>query len=294
MVVGWFPIYGISMLNGLAIGSLLFTMAVGLSLIFGLVQVLNLAHGSLFLIGAYVGYALTENGTPGGLLIAVLLGAALGAVAGWLLSAATRRLPGNLDQALLTLGLSFIIADSVSTVWGKDVHSVKPPSLLAGAVSIGGSEYPLYRVVIIGVGIALAIAVYLVFERTRLGALARAAVADSEMLSALGVRTRRIVLGVFLIGGALAAVGGALAGPVLGAYPGEDSDVLILTLTVVVIGGLGSIPGAFVGAIFIGELQSLGVALLPQVASLLVFVAMAAVLAVRPQGLFGKPSLIYK
>lgn len=286
--------HGISVLNGLAIGSLLFTMAIGISLIFGLVQTLNLAHGSLFLLGAYAGYAFTSEGTPGGLGLAVLVAAVLGGLAGLLLSLVMRPLPEHLDQALLTLGLAFILADGFSAIFGDDVHSVAPPEWLSGTVFLGGDAYPVYRVALIVVGVVLAIGVYVVFERTRLGALARAAVADAEMLSALGVRTRRVVVGVFVVGGAFAAAGGALGGPILGAYPGLDGEVLVLALTVVVIGGLGSIPGAFVGALIVGQLQTLGFALLPQFASVLVFMTMAAVLALRPEGLLGKPSLIYK
>lgn len=292
--MSWFSDNAVSMINGLALGSLLFAIAVGLSLIFGLVQTLNLAHGSLFALGAYAGYTFTSHDIAGGFALAAVVGAAIGGVGALVLWVATRRLHDHLDQALLTLGLAFIVSDLISSTWGDDVHSVEPPSGLAGSIDIAGTGYPVYRIALIGAGIALAVAVYLVFERTKLGALVRAAVADSQMLAALGVRTRRIVVSVFVLGGALAALSGVLAGPVLGAYPGEDSNVLILTLTVVVIGGLGSIPGAFVGAIVIGELQTLGVALLPQFASVLIFAAMAAVLAVRPQGLLGARSLIYK
>jgi branched-chain amino acid transport system permease protein len=292
--VGFLSTHGISMLNGLAIGSLLFTMAIGISLIFGLVQTLNLAHGSLFLAGAYAGFRITSEGMPGGLVLALVVGALVGGVAGLLLALIIKPLPEHLDQALLTLGLAFIVADLFSTVFGDDVHSVAPPEWLSGTVFLGEDAYPVYRVALIVVGLLLAVGVYVVFERTRLGALARAAVADAEMLSALGVRTRQVVLSVFVIGGAFAGLGGALGGPVLGAYPGLDGEVLVLTLTVVVIGGLGSIPGAFLGALIVGQLQTLGFALLPQFASVLVFVTMAAVLAIRPQGLLGQPSMIYK
>lgn len=286
--------HGVSLLNGLAIGALLFMMAAGLSVIFGLVRTLNLAHGSLFLIGAYLGYWLTSTAIPGALWLACAAAAAAGAVCGLLLAVATKRLGTNLDQALLTLGLSFVVADGVSSVWGHDVHSVATPSALAGSVEVLGTAYPVYRLFVIVVGLATVVGLYLLFERTTLGALARAAVSDPGMLGALGVRTRRIILVTFALGAALAGLGGALGGPVLGAYPGQDSEVLILALTVIVIGGLGSIPGAFLGAVVVGELQSLGVDLVPQFASVLVFVAMALVLAVRPQGLLGNASMVYR
>ena len=292
--MNWFSDNGISLLNGLATGSLLFVLAIGLSLTFGLVQTVNLAHGSLFLLGAYTGYSITTHAWPGAFAIAAVLGALVGGVGAGLLWTVTRQRTDHLDQALLTLGIAFVAADLISAGWGNDVHPVNPPTFLDGTVGISGNSYPVYRLALTGVGIALAILVYLVFERTRLGALVRAAVADSAMLAALGVRTWRVVAAVFVRGGVLAGLAGVMGGPVLGAYPGEDTDVLILALTVVVIGGLGSIPGAFVGAIVIGELQTLGVALVPKFASVLMFAVMAAVLAVRPQGLLGSRSLVYK
>lgn len=279
----------ISVLNGLAIGLLLFTMAVGLSLVFGLMDVLNLAHGSLFLVGAYVAWSIAGDGGVGAFGLALLVAVLVGVLGGGGLALATRPLArrGHLDQALLTLGLALIIAQLVSIRWGDDVRSVPPPAFLDGVVSIAGDAYPAYRLALIAVGALIAAVVYVVFERTQLGALVRASVADRAMVEALGVDTRRVLYGVFVIGAVLAAVGGVLGAPLLSARPGLDDEVLILALIVVVIGGLGSVPGALLGALLIGQVRSLGVELLPQFASFLLFVAMAVVLVVRPAGLLG-------
>lgn len=286
-VFEWFDANTVSILNGVARGLLLFTMAVGLSLIFGLMDVLNLAHGAVFLLGAYVGFQIAPTG--GRFLVAVLLAIALGVVLGGGLAAAARPLAGrgHLDQALLTLGLAFILSDVAAMIWGSDYRSLPPPSFLRGSTSLFGNAYPTYRLGVIVVGIVIAAMVYLGFERTQLGALVRASVADRTMVSALGINVNVVLVGVFAIGSALAAFGGVIGAPVLGVRPGLDWDVLILALIVVVVGGLGSIKGALVGALLIGQVQSLGVALLPQLAAFLLFGAMAAVLLVRPEGLFG-------
>lgn len=290
VVVSWLDANTVSMLNGVARGLLLFTMAVGLSLIFGLMDVLNLAHGAIFLLGAYIGFQFAPDGA--GLvafLLAVAVAVVVGTALGGGLAGAVRpiRSRGYLDQALLTLGLAFILSDVSSIIWGDDYRSLPPPSFLAGSVELFGHAYPTYRLAVIVVGLAIAVAVYVGFERTELGAVVRAAVSDRPMLSALGVNVNRVLIGVFAVGTALAAFGGLVGAPVLGVRPGLDWDVLILALIVVVIGGLGSIVGAFVGALIIGQVQSLGVALVPELAAFLLFGAMAVILLVRPQGLFG-------
>ncbi|HEX2028692.1 MAG TPA: branched-chain amino acid ABC transporter permease [Nitriliruptorales bacterium] len=286
-IVDWFNAHTVSILNGLARGLLLFTLAIGLSLIFGLMDVLNLAHGALFLIGAYVGFSLAPDGT--GFAVAVAVAVAAGAALGGVLAAAIHpiRRRGHLDQALLTLGIAFILSDLSSIIWGEDFRALPPPSVLAGSTTVLGRPYPTYRVAVIGVGIALAVVVYVLFERTMLGATVRAAVSDHAMLAALGTNVEAVFGAVFAVGAALATFGGIIGAPVLGVRPGLDWDVLILALIVVVVGGLGSIKGALVGAILIGEVQSLGVALAPDVAAFVLFGAMAAVLLVRPEGLFG-------
>ncbi len=286
-LVGWLDANLISILNGVARGLLLFTMAVGLSLIFGLADVLNLAHGAVFLLGAYMAFQFAGDGT--GFVVAVLAAVVLGVLLGGGLTAALRPISGrgHLDQALLTLGIAFVLSDIASIVWGNDFRSVPPPAFLRGSTSVLGHAYPTYRLAVIVVGLAIAGAVYALFERTRLGAVVRAAVEDRAMVSALGINVGRVLVAVFAIGSALAAFGGVIGGPVLAVNPGLDWEVLILALIVVVIGGLGSIKGAFAGALLIGQVQSLGVALVPQLAAFLLFGAMAVVLLVRPEGLFG-------
>lgn len=289
-LVSWLDANTVSMLNGVARGLLLFTMAVGLSLIFGLMDVLNLAHGAIFLLGAYIGFQFAPGGAGTALfLLAVVVAVAVGTMLGGGLAGAVRpiRSRGYLDQALLTLGLAFVLSDVTSIIWGEDYRSLPPPPFLAGSVQFFGHAYPTYRLAVIVVGLAIAVAVYLGFERTELGAVVRAAVSDRAMLSALGVNVNRVLAGVFAVGTALAAFGGLVGAPVLGVRPGLDWDVLILALIVVVIGGLGSIVGAFVGALIIGQVQSLGVALVPELAAFLLFGAMAVILLLRPQGLFG-------
>jgi len=289
----WFDTNLVSVLNGLAIGCLLFLLASGLSLVFGMMDVLNLAHGAIFLIGAYVAYALIGDAASwpafaGALVVALAVGAVCGGVLAGMSAPLAGR--GHLDQALLTLGCALVLADLVVVLFGRDVHGVAAPPGLDGSVSIAGQTYPVYRLALIGVGLALALAIYVIVERTRLGALVRAAVADRAMLEAMGVDSRKVLLGVFAAGCALAAFAGALGAQIYGARPGLEDSILLLALVVVVIGGLGSIKGALVGALVIGQVESLGRALLPDLAPFLLFGAMGLVLLFRPRGLFGSPA----
>ncbi|HJW63073.1 MAG TPA: branched-chain amino acid ABC transporter permease, partial [Actinomycetes bacterium] len=221
----------ITIVDGVAFGVLLFTIAVGLSLVFGIMDVLNLAHGALYLVGAYVAVRFAGDGqaTLGAFLLAGLAAVAVGAAAGAGLAVLTRPLArrGHLDQALLTLGVALIVGDLLSARFGNDVQSVPPPAFLAGSVSIAGHEYPSYRLAVIVAGLALAVLVWLLVERSRAGALVRATVADAPMVRALGVDTGRLVVAVFAFGVVLACLGGVLGAPVLGAYPGLDERVLI-------------------------------------------------------------------
>jgi branched-chain amino acid transport system permease protein len=282
----------ITIVDGVAFGVLLFTIAVGLSLVFGIMDVLNLAHGALYLVGAYLAVQFAGDGQAGvgGFLVAALAATLVGAAAGAGLAVMTRPLArrGHLDQALLTLGVALIIGDLLSARYGNDVQSVPPPRFLAGSVSLAGRDYPSYRLAVIVAGLLLAVIVYLLVERSRVGALVRATVADAPMVRAMGVDTGRLVVVVFAFGVVLACLGGVLGAPVLGAYPGLDERVLILGLVVVVLGGLGSVGGAFLGAMVIGQVEVLGVSLLPQYASFLVFGTMALVLLARPAGILGR------
>jgi branched-chain amino acid transport system permease protein len=288
-MVNWIDIGVVAVLNGLAIGLLLFVVAVGLSLVFGMMDVLNLAHGALFLTGAYLAWMLAGGqATWGGWLAALAAAAAAGAVAGGGLSLLTAPLAGrtHLEQALLTLGVALVAAELLSMAFGDDVRGVNPPPGLDGTVLVAGNAYPTYRLVLIGLGAGLALAMYLVIERTSLGALVRASVADRDMVAAVGIDPRLVRAGVFVAGSLLASVAGVLGSPIYNARPGLDSTILILALVVVVIGGLGSVRGALVAALLIGQVESTGRALLPGFASFLLFGALALVLAVRPRGLF--------
>lgn len=286
----WLDANLVGVVNGFAIGFLLFIVAVGLSLVFGMMDVLNLAHGALFLVGAYVGAAMVGgDATWGSFLGALALAAVLGLAGGGLLSAMTEplRKRSHLDQALLTLGVTLVVAETLVMVYGDDPLAVGAPPGLDGSVPVLGATYPTYRLVLIGIGAVLAVVVYLTVERTSIGALVRATVADRDMVAALGVDNRLIRVGVFAFGSMLASVAGVLGGPIYGARPGLDSTVLILALVVVVIGGLGSVRGALLGALVIGQVDSLGRTLFPDGASFILFGALALVLVLRPQGLFG-------
>lgn len=287
-MMSWLDVHFVSILDGFAIGALLFILSVGLSLIFGLLDVLNLAHGTLFLLGSYLAFQVSSLafGFAIGVVVSLVAGIALGAGLAFAIRPLGRR--GHLDQAVLTLGIALIGANVYSMVWGDDVYSVPAPALLRGSVLVLGHVYPTYRLAVIAIGAVTAVVVYLVFQRTPLGALVRAAVADRDMVEALGVNTRRLLIGVFMAGAALACLGGVIGSPIFGPRPGLDNDVLLLALIVVVIAGLGSVGGIIVGAFVVGQVQSLGVAELPQYASFLLFVVMALVLVVRPSGLFGR------
>jgi len=277
----------VSVLNGFAIGFLLFILAVGLSLVFGMMDVLNLAHGALFVGGAYIAAWLA--GSWGGFLAALGIAAVAGLAAGALLSLMTEplRARSHLDQALLTLGVAFVVAESLIIAFGDDPLSVPAPPGLDGSVNVLGAVYPTYRLLLIGVGAVLAVAVHLVVERTRVGALVRATVADRDMVATLGVDNRLVKVVVFGVGSLLASTAGVLGGPIYGARPGLDATVLILALVVVVIGGLGSVRGALLGALIIGQVDTLGRVLLPELASFVLFAALALVLVLRPRGILG-------
>jgi branched-subunit amino acid ABC-type transport system permease component len=278
-----------SILNGLALGMLIFVLAVGLSLIFGLLDVLNLAHGAVYLLGSYLGLQLVEReGVPfvPAALIAVVFGVALGLILNAFLYPIRGR--GHLDQVLLTLGLFFVATDIITILWGVDSFTIETPAFLERSVDVLGHVYPLYRLGVMGIGVVLFAILYAIFERTQLGAILRAAVEDPAMVGALGVNVRRVRLLVLVAGCALATFAGVVGAPILTVSVGVANEVLLYALIVVVIGGLGSILGAFVGSIILGEVQSLGVDLIPDIAPFAVFAVMALVLVLRPEGLFGR------
>ncbi len=279
----------IQVLNGVAYGLLIFLLAAGLSLIFGMMNVINLAHGSFYMIGAYVGLSmlrLTHNFWLALVVAPIVVGLLGIVVEGGLLRPLYRRI--QLDQVILTFGLAYMVSDVVKWVWGADIQTLDPPAGLDGGADLLGTIYPSYRLFVILVGLAIALLLGVVQQRTRIGSIIRAGVADKEMVGGLGVNVGRVFTGVFVFGAALAAFSGVVAGPILGLYQGMDSDTLIIALIVVVVGGLGTLTGAFWGGLLIGLADTFGKVLIPQFALFLTFAVMAAVLLARPSGLFGR------
>lgn len=276
-------------LNGVAIGLLLFMMSVGLTVIFGLLDVLNLAHGGFFLTGAYLGYRIggEVTATWGSFLAALLVAVVLGAAMGVALMLATAPLAkrGHMDQALLTLGMGLVITELLVMIFGRDDHSVAAPGGLARSTEVFGTAYPIYRLAVIAAGATVAACVWYSLERTMAGAVVRATVADREMVEAVGIDVRRVKVLAFACASAFAVAGGMLAGPMQGASAGLGDETLLLALVVIVIGGLGSVLGTLLGSLLIGLVQNLGVLLAPEAASFVMFGAMLLVLTFRPQGL---------
>ncbi len=277
-------------INGLSYGMLLFVITCGLALVFGILGVLNLAHGSLYMIGAYVAYSITVSFGFSfwvALIIAPLTVAVLALIIERTLLHTTYKL-GHLSQVLLTFGLAYILHDLAKLVWGANVLSISVPSLFSGSVSILGQTFPLYRLIVIGVGLVLAIGLWWIQNKTRWGAIIRAGLSDSEMIGALGVNIRFVFTVVFVLGGFLAGFGGVIAAPILGLYPDMEFQTLILALVVLVIGGLGSITGTFTAAIIVGVLETFGRYLVPEISMFIIFALMAVILIWRPHGLLGK------
>ncbi|HSQ04336.1 MAG TPA: branched-chain amino acid ABC transporter permease [Burkholderiales bacterium] len=278
----------IQTLNSLALGGLLFLLSAGFSLIFGLMRIANLTHGALFMLGAYVGVSVLQH-VPN-LWIAALVGGLAVAVFGVLVERVILRpLAGNvLGQVLVTLGIAFIIADFCLIVWGGDPIPVPTPESLRKPLIVAGVPFPAYRLAVIGIAVVTALLLHVLMERTRLGAMIRAGVDDMQMARAVGIPVSRLFSIVFFLGAALAGAGGVIGGPILSAYPGLDGDMLPLALIVVILGGVGSLTGAFVGSFIIAFIYTFGSALLPDLAYVILFLPMIVVIAFRPQGLFGR------
>jgi branched-chain amino acid transport system permease protein len=278
------------LLNGLQYGLLLFLIASGLTLIFGVMGVINLAHGSMFMIGAYLAYLVTAHW--GSLWLALPTAALGGLLLGGALEVSLFRhfyAREHLDQVLLTFALILLFEEFRSFLVGNDFYSVPVPALLDFSVPITPHfAYSAYRFAVIGVCLLLAALLFLWIERTRMGAIIRAAAEKPEMVDVLGIDARRVHLTVFAVGTALALIAGALAAPLYSVYPNMGDGVLIISFVVVVIGGLGSVSGAFWSALILGLVDTLGAAYAPRVAGLAVYVLMAAVLLWRPTGLFGR------
>jgi branched-chain amino acid transport system permease protein len=275
-------------LNGLTFAALLFIVASGFTLIFGLLRIVNLAHGALYLIGGLAGYSVAQaSGSAAlGAVVAMALVALLGAA---LERGLMRFVRGaELRQVLLTLGVAFVLDDIALVIWGGDTFTVPVPPMLQGAMKIGGVFYPKFRIFVLALGVVVFAALWLLLNHTRLGALIRAGVDDPEMVEASGINIRRVFLGTFMLGCALAGLGGVIGGAFLTLYPTADAEILVFSLAVVIIGGRGSLVGAAVGALLVGLLNSIGRVMFPELAYFVIFGPMALLLAFRPLGLFGK------
>jgi branched-chain amino acid transport system permease protein len=280
--------WAIQTLNSLALGGLLFLLAAGFSLIFGLMRIANLTHGSLFMLGAYLGVTVMRY-WPNLWIAALAAGIAVAIFGGLLERLILRQVGGNvLGQVLVTLGVSFIIADACLITWGGDPIPIPTPPLLQAPVRIAGFIFPAYRLAVVVIAVLVALALYLLMERTRLGAMIRAGVDDPEMASAVGIPVSRLFSTVFCLGAALAGAGGVIGGPIMSAYPGLDADMLPLALIVVILGGAGSLLGAFVGSFIVGFIYNFGIALVPDLAYFVLFLPMVLVLVFLPQVLFGR------
>ena len=283
----------IQCLNALQYGLLLFLVASGLTLIFGIMGVINLAHGSFYMIGAYMAYALApivESTFGGGFFATLLIGLVLAVLLGYVLEWAFFSFlyeREHLQQVLMTYGLILVFEECRSLLVGDDVYGVKLPDFLAGSIPLGDlMTYPVYRLFISGVCLALALGMYFVFTRTRLGMMIRAGSTNREMVQSLGVDIKFLYRVVFAAGVAIAALAGMVAAPVSSVYPGMGNSVLIICFVVVVIGGIGSIRGALLAALLIGVVDTFGKVLLPQASGVLVYVLMALILLWKPDGLF--------
>ncbi len=281
----------LQLLTGLSRAAILFIVAAGLSLVFGALRVVNVAHGSFFMVGAFIGVTVIEAVEgPAGFVLAVAAAVVVVAVLATLVETlALRRLYASehLLQLLATFACVLIFSDLVQFLWGERPRSVRQPRLVSGSINLGGVIFPRYSLFLIAVAVVLAVALWALMTRTRLGRDIRAAVSDPEMLGLVGANVPLLFTVVFALGGALAAVGGVLAAPQSTARLGMDIDIIIESFAVVIIGGLGSLVGTAVGALLVGLTFSFGILFVPQAALAIVFVVMVAVLMWRPYGLFG-------
>lgn len=275
-------------LNGLTFAGLLFLLGSGFSLIFGLMRIVNLAHGGTYLAGGYVGYTVIQ--ATHNFLLGLAAGAVAMAVLGVLLERGllvhVRGLP--MAELLLTLGVAYVIGDMSLATWGGDPLAIRLPGVLNASSRLGPFVYPNNRLFILGVAAVIAVLLYGLMRRTRLGAIIRAGVDDREMVSALGINIARVFTAVFVLGAFLAGLAGVLGGSLLSLYPGGDSEILTFALVVVVVGGLGTLEGAMVGSLIVGLLVNYGNAYFPELAYFSLFAPMVVILLVRPQGLFGR------
>ena len=275
-------------LNGVTYAGLLFLVGSGFTLIFGLMRIINLAHGGTYLLGGYVGYSILL--ATGSLWLALVGGAlCMGAFGILLERGLLRQLRGYpMAELLLTMGVAFILGDVALAVWGGDPRGIRMPGFLDQSSDLGPLVYPNSRLFILAVAVAVAIVLYILMGRTRVGAIIRAGVDDREMVSALGININRVFTGVFVLGAVLAGLAGVLGGSFLTLAPGSDSDILTFAIVVVIVGGLGSLPGAVAGSLVVGLIDNYAKAYFPDVAYFSLFAPMVLILLIRPQGLLGR------
>jgi branched-chain amino acid transport system permease protein len=278
----------LQLLNGLTLAALLFIVASGFTLVFGLLRIVNLAHGALYLFGGYIAYAVASQG--GGFVLAAVAAMCVIAVIGVALDQGLLRFVRGyeLRQVLLTLGVAFVLNDLALVLWGGDTFTIPVPGFLQGAFHAGTFFYPKYRLFVLALGVVVFVALWILLNKTRLGAFIRAGVDDAEMVEASGINIRRVFMVTFMLGAALAGLGGAVGGAFLTLYPTADAEILVFSLAVVIIGGRGSLVGAAVGALLVGILSTVGQVMFPELAYFVIFGPMAAILAFRPLGLFGR------
>lgn len=280
--------WGPHLLNGLSFSALLFLLSSGFTLAFGLMKVINIAHGSLYMLGAYVAlwvFALTGSfpvSIIGGALVVFALGAFMEE---FLLK---RFHLQELPQILLTMGVAYVIQESVLLLWGGEPMMMATPQWLVGAARLGPVYYPKYRLFVMAVAALVAIGLWLLLSRSRIGSYLRACVDDEEMAQAMKINTRWLFVAMFAFSALLAGLGGAISAPYMGAYPGLDFEILPLALVVCIIGGLGSLGGAVLGSLFVGIVDAFGKAMFPELSYFTLFVPMIIVLAIKPTGLFGR------
>lgn len=278
----------LQLVNGITFAGLLFLVSSGFTLIFGLMRIVNLAQGALYLIGGYIGVSALR--ATGSFVLAVIAGAvAMGFIGLLVERGLLRAVRGRpMSEILLTVGLSFIAADLALAIWGGNPLTIPVPHAVNGSVSLLGLSYPVFRLVVLGLAIIVALGLWLGLERTRVGAIVRAGVDDREMIAALGININAVFTGVFVFGALLAGLAGVVGGAFLSLYPGGDTEILTYALVVVVLGGLGSIRGAVVGSLVVGLIYTFGQSLVPSLAYFILFAPMALILIMRPRGLFGR------
>lgn len=283
------PLFFKTLLNGLTLASLYFLVASGFTLVFGLMRNVNLAHGSLYLFGAYVGWFVGDQ--TGSWVLAVIAGFLSAAILGLLMQLLVfRHMQGqDLRQTLVTIGLSIVLADIMLWIWGAEIYTFDPPAWIYGSTSLPlVNKFPTYRIAVLIASIVIGVGLWLFLARTRIGMMIRAGVDDRGMLAASGVNVQRVFALTFAIGAGLAGLAGVVGGSALSISPGEDTRYLLASLVVVIVGGMGSITGAAIGALLIGLAEQIGLVYFPTYGIVLTFVIMVVTLAVRPQGIMGK------